>query len=203
MIVIKGLSDAARRTVLRHLFRIVACTSFLFFAILWLRSFFVGDSIGLQYAGINDSGVVFVSARIRSEKQEFIGSFSSQYTGLQTSHARYPGHCQFNWGHYPVGSSVSYPPGLYHPTTLVGQLGFGCLEHVDHIGVAYVHRHFAFMLPQVAVLAVFALIPCRWLFRYRRSRARRQRHCCESCGYSLIGNASGVCPECGHARAWV
>jgi hypothetical protein len=33
----------------------------------------------------------------------------------------------------------------------------------------------------------------------RRSRRRRRlRHvCCIECGYSLVGNTSGVCPECG------
>jgi hypothetical protein len=34
--------------------------------------------------------------------------------------------------------------------------------------------------------------------RRRRRRARRTRTgLCVSCGYSLAGNTSGVCPECG------
>ena len=26
---------------------------------------------------------------------------------------------------------------------------------------------------------------------------RRRSQCCRHCGYSLVGNTSGVCPECG------
>jgi len=33
----------------------------------------------------------------------------------------------------------------------------------------------------------------------RRAIRRRQRRQCVACGYSLHGNTSGVCPECGIA----
>ena len=39
---------------------------------------------------------------------------------------------------------------------------------------------------------------------YRSFRARsagRGAHLCPRCGYDLTGNVSGVCPECGTARA--
>lgn len=45
---------------------------------------------------------------------------------------------------------------------------------------------------------VVALAPAASLLR-RRHRARRG-HCAE-CGYSLEGNESGICPECGTERA--
>ena len=32
-----------------------------------------------------------------------------------------------------------------------------------------------------------------------RDRRRLPLHCCQKCGYSLTGNVSGVCPECGMA----
>jgi hypothetical protein len=35
------------------------------------------------------------------------------------------------------------------------------------------------------------------LLRYRRRLLRRLRGDCLRCGYSLIGNTSGICPECG------
>jgi hypothetical protein len=37
--------------------------------------------------------------------------------------------------------------------------------------------------------------------RTRRRKKRGDRGECLACGYSLTGNASGVCPECGHAVA--
>ncbi len=42
------------------------------------------------------------------------------------------------------------------------------------------------------VVLALALLVCRWLFRTQYARGY-----CQSCGYSLTGNVSGVCPECG------
>lgn len=44
-------------------------------------------------------------------------------------------------------------------------------------------------------LTVLRLVP-PWLRRW----VRRRRGCCLKCGYSLTGNASGICPECGVER---
>jgi hypothetical protein len=41
---------------------------------------------------------------------------------------------------------------------------------------------------------VFAMGWCAGAMRRRR---RRGRGACEGCGYSLVGNVGGVCPECG------
>ena len=42
------------------------------------------------------------------------------------------------------------------------------------------------------------LLPTIWLWRLDR---RRPPGVCRTCGYDLTGNATGVCPECGKARA--
>jgi rubrerythrin len=36
----------------------------------------------------------------------------------------------------------------------------------------------------------------KFVVRYRKMK-RRWRDECESCGYNLRGNVSGICPECG------
>lgn len=41
---------------------------------------------------------------------------------------------------------------------------------------------------------VLTASPAAYLF-YRDRRI--PPHCCQSCGYDLTGNTSGVCPECG------
>ena len=41
------------------------------------------------------------------------------------------------------------------------------------------------------------VIITRWLFLRRQGRTRRRRNQCLKCGYSLTGNVSGICPECG------
>jgi uncharacterized paraquat-inducible protein A len=46
-----------------------------------------------------------------------------------------------------------------------------------------------------------------WFYRERNIARRKLQHrrramgCCIKCGYSLTGNSSGVCPECGTSTA--
>lgn len=47
----------------------------------------------------------------------------------------------------------------------------------------------------IGILFLFFLIPTVFLFWLDRRRI--PPHCCQSCGYDLTGNLSGVCPECG------
>lgn len=54
----------------------------------------------------------------------------------------------------------------------------------------------AFYTPWALWTFLTALLPATALCRHSR---RSKRGHCSSCGYSLIGNVSGVCPECGRA----
>ena len=49
----------------------------------------------------------------------------------------------------------------------------------------------------VFVAGVYPVVFC-WSWRRRTRKARHQQiaPCC-NCGYSLVGNVSGICPECG------
>jgi hypothetical protein len=52
----------------------------------------------------------------------------------------------------------------------------------------------------ISVLSVTALwLPLGLLRRAAVKRIRSRRHLCPGCGYSLRGNVSGSCPECGAA----
>jgi hypothetical protein len=55
-------------------------------------------------------------------------------------------------------------------------------------------KGFALRLP-LFFLLVLAALPTAWLW-YRDRRPPKWH--CESCGYNLTGNVSGVCPECGN-----
>ena len=47
-------------------------------------------------------------------------------------------------------------------------------------------------------LALFLFIAVLWSFVLRNSWIQwRFPNCCKNCRYSLVGNSSGVCPECG------
>jgi hypothetical protein len=50
-------------------------------------------------------------------------------------------------------------------------------------------------LPFWLLVLPFAVPTAISFWRDRRRHA--PPHCCQSCGYDLTGNTSGVCPECG------
>lgn len=64
-----------------------------------------------------------------------------------------------------------------------------------------VHDRFTRAFPLWPAAAVLALFPVRWSFAVLRRRRRRKNNQCLACGYSLTGNTSGVCPECGTATS--
>jgi ABC-type ATPase with predicted acetyltransferase domain len=50
------------------------------------------------------------------------------------------------------------------------------------------------------VAAILTLLPLVWLYGLHWRDRRAQRIAagrCATCGYSLTGNLSGICPECG------
>jgi hypothetical protein len=54
----------------------------------------------------------------------------------------------------------------------------------------------AFFVPWWFLALVSALLPASACFKWIRGRARVRAGGCRTCGYSLTGNTSGVCPEC-------
>jgi len=59
------------------------------------------------------------------------------------------------------------------------------------------------MIPYWSLAAATAVLPIRWLYRFRRDRLRRTRResgLCATCGYDLRASP-GRCPECGTAAS--
>ena len=54
-----------------------------------------------------------------------------------------------------------------------------------------------FRLPYFVFLTLFGVLPITCVVRLRRTWRWKRDGSCISCGYSLIGNLSGTCPECG------
>jgi hypothetical protein len=117
---------------------------------------------------------------------------------------------EFEWAKGSVISSrgiVWYWPGL-----AVGQPEFHShfYEPARFSGPNYFYFHFAGfafarggrMVLLIAVpywgIALLMALPL-WLNFFAGRRKRPKERGCESCGYNLTGNVSGVCPECGAA----
>jgi hypothetical protein len=77
---------------------------------------------------------------------------------------------------------------------------------MDRMGFAWTHvqdptiNGIVIRFPLWAIATVTLSMPLVWLRHQLRRQNRRRRGRCDSCGYDLTGNESGVCPECGIAR---
>jgi hypothetical protein len=73
-------------------------------------------------------------------------------------------------------------------------LGFRTIHNVEY-GTGWI-------IPCWFLCAVTSLLPILWviwLVQHRRTGQKDVNANCRSCGYSLTGNTSGTCPECGTA----
>jgi hypothetical protein len=61
--------------------------------------------------------------------------------------------------------------------------------------LTYVDQQLRF--PGWVPVVLLVLIPARWFSCRTRLRRRQVAGACLACGYSLTGNTSGTCPECG------
>lgn len=99
--------------------------------------------------------------------------------------------------HYKIQPLGTAGPPMGYPTNLkpfVSSLTSG-----PRRGWAQVRsRHFvAGYLPYWCILALTWPLPAIFAIRWRRRRRRISQHLCLHCGYSLTGNTSGTCSECG------
>jgi hypothetical protein len=71
----------------------------------------------------------------------------------------------------------------------------------DSVSTIHVPRYASVTFPDSAAFLALAFVPTLWLARaagrWRTRRRRKLTGCCVNCGYSLTGNQSGTCPECG------
>ena len=69
-------------------------------------------------------------------------------------------------------------------------------NHVGKFGFIGDFTDFKIFFPAWCSWLVSGIAPTFWIWRRVRSRCRPSG-LCGYCGYSLTGNTSGVCPECG------
>ena len=76
--------------------------------------------------------------------------------------------------------------------------GFGYLAEVNITPLNKVNRMYRIMVPMWVLITFSIAYPLLVLVRGPIARLRRHRlNRCIGCGYLLIGNTSGTCPECG------
>lgn len=102
----------------------------------------------------------------------------------------------------PCNGSVAVDPDGRVPWTVGGRGAFSAQFSVPV-------RGWSVAVPSWLLLALLSPLPAVWIgalfARWRQHRRRRlnDRSHCHVCRYNLIGNVSGVCPECGTPTAAV
>lgn len=92
--------------------------------------------------------------------------------------------------------------GVQYSVPLTWQcLGFATGYFTNQFGTTLTSEH-EYVVPYWFLSLTLAALPFAWgrkSWRRRVSRSRQILGSCLHCGYSLTGNTSGVCPECGAA----
>ena len=160
--------------MIRRLFTIASAVSLLLCVatvVLWVRSYLVEDVVLWTSNGV-DRGFYSVTG-----KTIFIRRATSVAIEPSFHHFSHPDPSPFLWRRGM----------LYGP----------------YLGMAFsrtVRPELAVQLPHWLFTMAFTFLPASWLVAYSR-RLHGSHGLCHHCGYSLTGNTSGVCPECGTAVA--
>jgi hypothetical protein len=124
-------------------------------------------------------------------------------TGLASGSTRPPPlvfhHLPLGWTYVALNGGPNYNSTRWEWK----HLGFGQIRGnhttIPHNGFFFTGPMLITSVPIYSMALLVAVLPVSWLaIRVRNSRRIRSDHC-PTCGYSLTGNTSGTCPECGTA----
>ena len=180
---------------LRHLLTIVSIISLLLcmgIIAAWVRSEQIADVFGLLIDGKESGGSYAEYAQLMSGKGTV--SFGQQWysmTGTQRL-------AEANSGR------------LRHSTILLGNFAVSARDLWEDLGFrVYRWRRLppgarqrrgaisGVRVPYWSLFLLTATLPAQWLFLWYRRQLRSKAGCCVQCGYDLLDNTSGACPECG------
>lgn len=108
-------------------------------------------------------------------------------------------------GPYWVCKSTVGPIFIFHKSYIYKGRYITASSGGSLLGIGYDRRSFndgarataVLLRPWVPVAALAAYLTCIVVPPWTRRHRRRERNQCVWCGYSLVGNLSGICPECG------
>lgn len=212
-------NEELRPAMKRRLFNLVAGASLLILLImltLWVRSFWKYDLVAIRHAPtaqhpihlgaeiVSHKGLIqlklFCSTWDRVAPQIEDYARSTPFTLQSEPASRYE---SFVWIGFDINVKMfrrkyPYPPG---PGTSVGGrlLRPRLIQTATASEPAIVERYWGVMAPHWATGLPAGVLPLIWLRRKRQQRMRIRCGLCLACGYNLIGNVSGICPECGTA----
>ena len=160
-------------------------------AALWVRSYWMGGTFEWEHLwkheSIRKASAIWGRGAFTLCLAHYVGEEGMEHA--VTSDLR-PDNSDFFFDQYEM--SPESGEGL----TGWGRAGFSSGFNSWHTadGVSYSAE---VSLPFWLIGLFWLVLPTVWAIRYRRTRGRIERLACVTCGYSLTGNTSGTCPECG------
>jgi hypothetical protein len=149
--------------------------------VLWIHSFICTDEIRFRWQTKSRASLLYIASMPGSLGILFDSSqLSSRSPRFTIDYNRHPKH---------FGALYSVPQNTSSPWNALGfAFVHESLSITDLIGVNAPHWFIAMIFASSAFFV---------LRHHRRSPTDLPK--CSDCGYSLVGNKSGVCPECGKA----
>jgi hypothetical protein len=174
----------------RRLFAVASAISLLLFAVtvaLWVRSLFVQDQIFRVHRVYvdYDTAITFQTTFVSANGSVGM-TIGREYIGVPRRSA------DTEWPEAVEWSYESRSAFKYRTAYGTNALGFT----VYNFGSEAVYERMWFV-PIAPISITLAVLPLCWNIRRRRNIFRLANNLCLTCGYSLTGNTSGVCPECG------
>jgi hypothetical protein len=206
------LCSSVRRynsVVLARLFTFIAALSLLLCLVTvatWVRSFWVTDLLTRKVDGVWDIPVSRVHA-VFSARGGFV--FVEEYTRIDNIAAAYLNMIPVEWKRDRSPAEPAYPSLTLAQVSLMDgkarrQFSFRILGLIvayrdEFPDVQRIHQsNLLIVIPDALIAGLTALLPTLWIYRWRqRRRLAAVQLPCHRCGYSLVGNTSGICPECG------
>jgi hypothetical protein len=177
----------------------------------WLRSYWEADRVILSngHNAKNGSFCQFALGSAHGAAALSCGVYSFQLPASRAVAGLIPDGLQLHTspfvapGVYPIASYAKTVKAYGLPSAANGEsfnfIGFGFASTditLPRTGMRMSLSCVIFPLPAVAALT--ALPSLVWIYRRQRQPISASAQSpCPACGYSLIGNTSGVCPECG------
>ena len=192
-----GGYDAALRSGLFTLVSVLSLLLCMATVVVWVRSYWVSDRFTAHWLNRDSGdGIIFNNLAVLSESGGLVVDRSDQTTPHGFSPgliARWREHGHLYLDHpSPPGSIIRMGPRWINSLWM-----FQFSRSANSSARLNESRCVLPLWPLALLLAIGPAILVRRSFTNARQQRRRMRRECPACGYSLIRNTTGICPECG------
>jgi hypothetical protein len=169
--------------------------------VLWIRSFIEAEAFGYSRYQRSEGRSTYIDDSVLSRSGElaYVHSVDRRFEGFRPRSRQQFGFERLHGTHGQSSVNESYYNHVIRRRWWLAGIGWGAVDEQSPLGSKYTARGVS--VPSWVLLIVTLILPAVWLRSLVGRYRRRKLGLCPACAYSLTGNTSGVCPECGTAVA--